>query len=151
MSKPKASAEKMAADFARAVRADGRYPVEAYEFLQRGLALAALRQHGDAPLEGRGPRHVTGQQLCHALRDLARELWGPLASPVLRRWNVHRTRDLGEMVFLLIRIGLFGKRPEDCIEDFDDVFDLHASLSEYCVPFEHFDAARGQPLVRPDP
>ncbi|GIW70647.1 MAG: hypothetical protein KatS3mg102_0189 [Planctomycetota bacterium] len=65
---------------------------------------------------------MTGQELCAGLRDLALEKFGPLARTVLRQWGVHRTRDFGEMVFDLIRIGLMGKTDTDTIEDFDEVY-----------------------------
>src|SRR5512135_2865100 len=83
----------------RAIRADGRYPPEAYEFLYRGLEFASQRKYARRPGQS---RHVTGQELAEALRDLAVRQWGPLAREVLRRWNIHRTRDFGEMVYFLI-------------------------------------------------
>jgi uncharacterized repeat protein (TIGR04138 family) len=113
----------------QAIREDGRYPPEAYEFLQRGLQRATLEVHGEEA--GEAPHHVTGAQLCGALRALAVEQWGPLARVVLARWNIRRTRDFGEMVFLLIELGLLGKQPTDRIEDFDDVFDFDEAFGDY--------------------
>ena len=65
----------------QAIREDGRYPPEAFEFLHRGLEYATRMVHGDEPAEG--PRPVSGQQLCEGLRGLALEQWGPLAREVL--------------------------------------------------------------------
>jgi uncharacterized repeat protein (TIGR04138 family) len=122
--------------FERAVRADGRYPPAAFEFLQRGLELATRARHGDEPRErGRG-RHVTGQQLAHALRILAAQQWGPLAREVLRHWNTRRTRDFGEMVYLLIEIGLMGKQDSDHIADFDDVYDFETAFDSYRIELD---------------
>ncbi len=115
-----------------AIRQDGRYPPEAFEFLQRGLELTAQRIHGD-PDENR-PRHVSGQELARGLRDLALQSWGRLARDVLSRWNIRRTRDFGEMVFFLIELGLMSKRDSDRIEDFDDVFDFDAAFADYSIP-----------------
>jgi len=67
---------------------------------------------------------VTGQQLCLALRDLAKERWGLLAQTVLARWNIHSTLDFGNMVFLQIQSGHMGSTPEDSLEDFRDVYDF---------------------------
>lgn len=112
-----------------AIRSRGGYPPASYDFLRRGLERATAAVHGPNP--GQGPRHVSGQQLCWALRDLALESWGPLAGLVLRRWNIRGTRDFGEMVFLLVELGLMGKQESDRIEDFDHVFDLDDALSRY--------------------
>jgi uncharacterized repeat protein (TIGR04138 family) len=67
-------------------------------------------------------RHVTGQQLCEVIRDIARERWGLMARGVLSRWGITRTEDLGQIVFALVNNGWLQKQPTDSIEDFDDVF-----------------------------
>ncbi len=123
----------------QAIREDGRYPPEAFEFLQRGLEYATRMVYGaDVP---EGPRHVTGQQLCEGLRRLALETWGPLAPMVLRRWNIRTTRDFGEMVFLLVNMQLMGKQDSDRIEDFDDVYEFDEAFASYEIPTDTF----GQP------
>ncbi len=116
---------------ARAIRRDGRYAPEAFDFLHRGLALAAEHRYGPGAAEK--PRHVTGAELCDALRRLARRQWGPLARDVLRHWNIHRTRDFGEMVYLMIDLGIMGKQDSDDIADFDDVFDFRAAFGSYRI------------------
>ncbi len=120
----------------RALREDGRYPPEAYHFLQRGLEYTTRMVYGtDVP---EGPRHVTGQQLCEGLRRLAIETWGPLARIVLRHWNIRSTRDFGEMVFLLVNMQLLGRQESDRIEDFDDVYDFDEAFGEYEIPTDTF-------------
>lgn len=106
------------------VRADGRYPLEAYEFLHEGLVRAVAEVHG----EKEPPTHVTGQQLCHALRELALERWGMLARAVLERWNIRGTIDFGNMVYLLIGHKYMAKTDTDSLDDFDNVFDLAKEL-----------------------
>lgn len=111
-------------DFESIVREDGRYPIEAFAFLQDGLKRAVREVYGQqAELEG-GPHHVTGEQLCHALRAEAVERWGLLARTVLKRWNINSTLDFGRMVFLLTENGLWQKTEEDTLEDFRDVYDF---------------------------
>ncbi|MBK9119999.1 MAG: hypothetical protein IPM18_10440 [Phycisphaerales bacterium] len=117
--------------FERAIRQDRRYPAEAYEFLHRGLDLATQCKFGEG--SDRVGHHVTGQELAEALRILAVRQWGPLAREVLRRWNIHRTRDFGEMVYLMIGIGLMGKQESDDITDFDDVYDFHHAFGHYQI------------------
>ncbi|MFQ5806376.1 MAG: Minf_1886 family protein [Phycisphaerae bacterium] len=123
--------------FERAIRADGRYPPAAYEFLHHGLEYTARLVYATEPPEG--PRHVSGQQLCEGLRALALETWGPLAQSVLSSWNIRKTRDFGEMVFLLIELGLMGKQDSDRIEDFDDVYDFREAFGSYEIPLDKFD------------
>jgi len=73
-------------------------------------------------------RHVSGNQLCWGLRDLALRRWGLMASAVLRQWRIRSTRDFGAMVFALVNAGLLQKQPNDEIDDFDDVFDFDAAF-----------------------
>lgn len=116
-------------DIQRAIRMDGRYCFDAFEFLHAGLACAVRRVHGNRG----GRRHVTGRQLCEALREVALERWGAMAGAVLERWNIRTTRDFGEMVFLLVRLGVFGKQPSDRLEDFDNVYDFADVFDRYQV------------------
>jgi len=115
--------------FEQAIRADGRYAPEAFEFLHRGLEFATRGKYGTEA--DAGPRHVTGQELCEALRHLAIQMWGPLAREVLRRWNIHRTRDFGEMVYLMIGLHMMGRQDSDDITDFDDVYDFDTAFGTY--------------------
>ncbi len=70
------------------------------------------------------PRHISGRELAEGCRDLALERWGLLARSVLEYWGIHATRDLGEIVFALVECGVLVKREEDCIEDFQAVYDF---------------------------
>ena len=120
--------------YERAIRDDGRYPPEAYEFLHRGLERTVRTLHDeDQPPKS---RHVSGQQLCEGLRLLATESWGPLAQAVLASWNIRTTRDFGEMVFLLVELGLMGKQESDRIEDFDGVYSFHDAFGAYQIQLD---------------
>lgn len=131
--------------FETAVREDGRYAPEAFEFLHRGLELATRIKFGrptTAPPTGGTSRpgsvgqHVTGQELAQALRILALQMWGPLAREVLNRWGIRCTRDFGEMVYLMINLKLMGKQDSDDIGDFDDVYDFATAFREYEIPLD---------------
>jgi uncharacterized repeat protein (TIGR04138 family) len=117
-----------------AIRRDGRYPPEAYEFLLRGLQHTTQAVHGDPPADA--PRHVSGRQLCEGLRSLALQTWGPLAGAVLARWGIRTTRDFGEMVFVLTGLGVLGKQDSDRIEDFDAVYDFASAFEDYRIRVE---------------
>ncbi len=108
------------------IRGDGRYPMEAYAFLHEALNEAVKKCHGEA---GLGPKHVTGRQLCEALRDLALDRWGMMARTVLAKWNIRETLDFGNMVYLLVEYGFMKKTEEDSIEDFRNVFSFNEAFS----------------------
>lgn len=124
-----------------ALMKDGRYPLEAYAFLHRGLEYTTQVVHGsvDEDEEDTPSRHVSGRELCEGLRQCALDRWGPLAKPVLNSWNIVRTRDFGEMVYFLISLGALGKQESDSIEDFDDVYDFEEAFGGYRIPLDDAD------------
>lgn len=69
-------------------------------------------------------RHISGRELAEGCRDLALQRWGLMARSVLEYWGIHSTRDLGEIVFALVELGVLVKQEEDSIESFDDVYDF---------------------------
>lgn len=79
-------------------------------------------------------RHVSGQQLCWAVRDMAIERWGRLAPTVLAKWGIHRTEDIGAIIFALVENDWLQKQPADSIEDFDHVFDFGRAFSQNPPP-----------------
>ena len=134
---------------AQIARLDGRYKVDAYLFVQQSLAFAQLQrgqyQRGSSASEDSSNEdppsedtpgedtpeitapsdpHLTGQELCRAIRIYAHELYGLLAKSVLNSWGVKRTGDFGEIVYKLIEIGEMTKSDSDQREDFDEVFDF---------------------------
>ena len=116
------------------IRDDGRYPPEAFAFLNEGIARAAKDVYGR--IDDEGPHHVSGQQLCVALRDFAIDRWGALAMTVRRHWNVHETIDFGNMVYLMIEHDCMSKSDEDRLDDFRDVYrfaDAFSRRAEYSI------------------
>ena len=126
----------------RLLAEDQRYRIEAYHFVGAGLEYAQEvlglgrtqakpRSRGksrDGEPTGRAVRHIRGQELCHALKQLAHEKYGYLAKLVLASWGIHSTSDFGEIVYNLIRIGKMSKSAGDRREDFDDVYDFEQAL-----------------------
>lgn len=131
--------------FVELLRRDTRYRLDAYVFVFEALRFAqhergngrgqpnAAEEAAGGESSGEEIRHVTGQQLCEAIRRYALEQYGVLAKNVLNHWGVHSTGDFGEIVFNLIDIGQMNKTDSDRREDFDDVFDFDEGLRE---PFE---------------
>ncbi len=102
---------------------DNRYPLEAVQFVREGLNHSVAKYHRDGGQSGT-VHHVSGPQLCEGLRELALNRWGMMARSVLEKWNIKRTRDFGEIVFLLVDNGWMQKEPSDSVDDFDDVYDF---------------------------
>jgi uncharacterized repeat protein (TIGR04138 family) len=112
---------------------DGRYSPEAFRFLFESLP-HAVRLAGKESAEGQ-ERHVTGQQVLEGMRELATQLFGPLAAPVWRSWGVRETLDWGHIVFLLVENGLLNRQESDQVEHFRDGFDFEeAFVRSYRVP-----------------
>jgi uncharacterized repeat protein (TIGR04138 family) len=102
---------------------DGRYNPKAVRFVYDGLGYTVKK----LALE---PGHVTGQMLCEGLRQMAVEKWGRLAMLVLNTWQIKTTRDLGEIVYLLIQHKWMKAQPTDSIDDFNEVFDFKAAFKD---------------------
>ncbi len=128
---------------------DPRYPVEAYEFVRDALAYAqdvmglgapheAARRLEDDTADAEEladdalpqERHLTGQQLCEACRQLALRQYGLMANVVLRTWGIETTSDFGSIVYNLIDVDLMRKSSADRREDFDDVYDFDEAFEK---------------------
>ena len=91
--------------------------------------VGALGGEGEEGEEGPvDSRHVSGQQLCTGMRDLAVRRWGLLAGTVLRRWGIRSTLDFGRIVYALIDAGMMSRTPDDSLDDFKAVFDFSAAF-----------------------
>src|SRR5687767_2012474 len=143
----------------RLLREDRRFKLDAYAFVFEaltyahevlGLGAEKPSEPSDDPPEkpekklGKGKggekgsargaaqpeRHLTGQQLCEAIRLYALEQYGYMAKCVLNSWGVHTTGDFGNIVFNLIEIKQMKKTKQDRREDFDDDFDFDEGLMQ---------------------
>jgi uncharacterized repeat protein (TIGR04138 family) len=124
---------------AELLRRDRRYHRNAYFFVFEALRYAQEQMGLGQPTVSDDPeleeqRHVTGQQLCEAIRRYAIEQYGMLAKNVLSDWGVHATSDFGEIVFSLIEIGQMKKTDSDRREDFENVFDFDDGLRDAFQP-----------------
>jgi uncharacterized repeat protein (TIGR04138 family) len=128
----------------RMLKEDRRYRLEAYEFLFNALKFAQedLGLGSDVPSEPlpgqeqekeepkKPQKHLTGQQLCEAIRIYALDQFGYMAKCVLGNWGIHSTSDIGEMVYNLIRVGEMRKTRQDRREDFDNVYDFDEAFRQ---------------------
>lgn len=101
---------------------DNRYAPGAYNLIRQGLDFTLNRIRKQE--ENLQSRHITGQELCHGLKDLLLEQFGPMAFTLLAEWGIHRTEDFGQIVFNLVEFGVFGKTDKDDVADFSNVYDF---------------------------
>jgi uncharacterized repeat protein (TIGR04138 family) len=138
---------------AELLRRDKRYHLDAYVFV-----FDALRYAHDQLGMGSSPgsmddtvvdrptedeRHISGQQLCEAIRLYAVKQYGGLAKSVLNHWGVQSTGDFGEIVFNLITIGEMRKTDSDRREDFDAVFNFDEAFRDTFGPLTS-DSGKGR-------
>ena len=112
------------------IHRDPRFHPQAYIFLKEALDFT-LHRITEANL-GQA-RHVSGPELLAGFRDLALQTFGPMAATLLAEWGIKSCSDVGEMVFLLIEVGTFGKQDSDTKEDFADVYSFHDT---FVSPFQ---------------
>lgn len=102
--------------------ADGRFHKAAYLFIYDALQYT-VEKLGKTSLP-KEQRHVGGRDLLGGISEYSLGQFGPLTRAVFAHWGIHQTRDFGQIVFNLVGANLMSKTPEDCLEDFIDVYDF---------------------------
>jgi uncharacterized repeat protein (TIGR04138 family) len=113
----------------RIIQEDPRYCLEAYVFVRESLAYAADCMELDFYEElssrehpAKAERHLTGQQLCEAIRQYATNQFGYMAKVVLKNWGIESTSCFGDIVYNMINAGIMKKSEHDRRSHFDDVY-----------------------------
>ena len=120
------------------VQQDPRYPLDAYVFVREALTYASdslelgaqadeceSLPHESASYQACRERHLTGQQLCEAIRHYALNQFGYMAKIVLKNWGITRTQCFGDIVYNMIGAGIMKKSSYDKRSHFDDVYDFN--------------------------
>lgn len=122
------------------VNKDSRYPIESYLFVRDSLRFASdiLEMGTEGPADicldmdqqtnNRIERHMTGQELCEAIRQFALGQFGFMTKVVFSEWGIRSTSDLGNIVYNMIDAGLMRKSDSDRRSDFDDVYDFQVEF-----------------------
>jgi uncharacterized repeat protein (TIGR04138 family) len=118
---------------------DRRYQRDGYIFLRDALDFTTKQQK---KIKGVTVRHVSGPELLDGVRQYALREFGPMVMTVFDSWGVRSSEDIGNMVFNLIRAGVFGKTEEDSIKDFKNVYDFE---DVFVKPF----APEKPPIAKP--
>lgn len=104
------------------------YAPDAYAFMRVALDETTRRLvHG-----GRSP-HLSAEELYMGFCATALEEFGPMATAVMEHWGVLSSSDVGNIVYYLIEVGVFGKQEGDTREQFDGLPPL---LSLLDAPYE---------------
>ena len=90
------------------------YTVESYQFVADAVSrtVAKLASH----------RHISAAELLVGIRDHAHECYGAVTSLVMDKLGLRTSRNVGEVVYLLISVELLSASPEDSPEDFNVPF-----------------------------
>jgi uncharacterized repeat protein (TIGR04138 family) len=122
---------------------DRRYNPEAYAFLRDSLE-ATIKRRKKSKKEVLS--HVGAAELLDGFRLHALAEFGPMALMVLNYWGLTQTSDVGQMVFNLVQVGIFGKTDEDTVESFRDLFDFQEA---FVSPFRPIvDSLNGESSLR---
>ncbi|MGN0886459.1 MAG: Minf_1886 family protein [Candidatus Spyradenecus sp.] len=120
---------------ARILAHDKRYPARAYDLMP---AVIDYTVRHPAPVDpGEPPRpqgHVSGRQLALGFRDYLLAEFGPFAADLLDEMNIRSTDDIGNLVYNLISVGIFGKTQSDSLSDFHAVYDFTEAFRDYYAP-----------------
>lgn len=113
------------------IQREPQYDLGAYYFLKDALDFTVKRVMEDNDGEH---RHVSASELLIGFRDLALQEFGPMASTMMAEWGLSSCSDIGQMVFLLIEEGVFGKQDSDTREDFAELYPLQETLEAPFLP-----------------
>ncbi len=108
-----------AKDKVRHLAAQGRYRLEAYQFLLKALNFT-VKSREEKGLRG----HVTGGELLGGIREYGMKEFGYLARTVFEQWGVRQTDDFGEIVFELVEAEVLSKQETDRKQDFAKIYDF---------------------------
>lgn len=75
-------------------------------------------------------RHVSGKELLQGFRDFVTQEYGPMSATLLADWNITECRHIGEIVFLFIENGVFGKQDSDTLDDFDEIYTFEEAFTK---------------------
>ncbi len=115
----------------RILKDDPRYPRKAYEILSDIFPLALQRQR---ETDDSDANQVSGKTLANTFREYFINRYGAFASDVLDACNIHATDDIGEMVFNLVKVGVFGTNKGDSKADFHNLFDFDEAFRKPYLP-----------------
>lgn len=101
------------------------YAPDAYDFMRQALDFTVEQQ----PAEKKN-KHLNAMELYLGMCAYALEQFGTMAADVLNFWGLSNSSDVGNVVYNLIEVGVFGKQEGDTREQFDNLPDMEKILME---------------------
>ncbi len=98
------------------------YKLEAYSFVLSALNYSVSKLDR--------PRHLTAKELLSGIKEYGLDQFGPMTRVVFEHWGIKSTKDFGNIVFDLIKVGLLGKTKKDKISDFGNVYDFKETFDK---------------------
>lgn len=120
---------------------DERYSLKGYQLVSEALSFtvqqlscgalsADKRYEGKRHPDGDVSRiHVSGHELVEGFRQFVIRQYGALALSVLKDCGIEKTEDIGDIVFLLVEGGVWGRQECDTREEFANGFDFTEAFS----------------------
>lgn len=119
---------------ARILARDSRYPRDAYAVLPAALDYTVRELQKKHLLKDPNSQHVTGQQLAEGFRSYMISEYGPFAENILKDLRIRSTDDIGNIVYNLISVGMFGKTANDRLEDFHNIYSFYDAFVLPYIP-----------------
>lgn len=107
------------------------YTDESYQFISDAVAytIGKLSSH----------RHISARELLEGTREYAHTQYGAVAPQVMEQFGLNGSRNVGEVVYLLISVKLLSASPDDAPEDFNISFSWNMPedkcSEKYKLPF----------------
>ena len=100
------------------------YPADAYYFIRAALdaTVEKCRKPSENP-------HLSAEELYSGFCAYALEEYGPLALAVMEQWGITESRHVGDLVYNLIEVGVFGKQDSDRRDQFDNLTPIPTLLN----------------------
>jgi len=111
------------------LESDSRFQPGAYFLVREALDFTVERLAKERLGE---KRHVTGREFLTGFRDYAVREYGPMTWTLLEDWGIKNCRNVGEIVFLFIEHGVFGKQDSDSLDDFSEIYTFEEA---FVTPF----------------
>lgn len=105
------------------LRKHPEYAPDAYDFMREALDETSRRFAA-----GRSNPHLSAEELYMGFCAYALSEYGPMAAAVMEHWGVESSSDVGNIVYNLIEVGVFGKQSGDTREQFDNLMPLQDIL-----------------------
>ena len=111
---------------AEILETEKRFQPGAYFLVREALDFTVERL---AKKTGGETRHVSGKELLEGFRDYLLQEYGPMSATLLADWGITKCRDVGEIVFLFIEHGIFGKQDSDTLDDFNEIYTFEEAFT----------------------